>query len=96
MSGQNLHNSQNSVERRTDEAVSDTPKTDRFEYEQECNFDVPWEDRCRELERENNRLRADLQSVAECAYNNRSHQTMRDTAWTALNSVHSVNSVSQS
>lgn len=29
-----------------------TPRTDRLEYEQECNFEVAWEDECRRLERE--------------------------------------------
>ena len=29
-----------------------TPMTDAWEHEQECNFDVPWEDNCRQLERE--------------------------------------------
>lgn len=29
-----------------------TPRTDAWELEQECNFDVPWEDNCRQLERE--------------------------------------------
>jgi hypothetical protein len=33
-----------------------TPRTDRWEYEQECNFDVTWEDNCRLLERENKML----------------------------------------
>ena len=33
-----------------------TPRTDRWEYEQECNFDVAWEDNCRLLERENKML----------------------------------------
>jgi predicted nuclease with TOPRIM domain len=37
--------------------VSDTPKTDRWEWEQECNYDVPWEEHCRELERENAELK---------------------------------------
>ncbi len=36
--------------------MSDTPKTDRWKYEQECNYDVPWEDHCRELESGNNAL----------------------------------------
>ncbi len=31
---------------------SDTPRTDKLEYEQECNFDVGWEDHSRTLERE--------------------------------------------
>jgi hypothetical protein len=29
-----------------------TPRTDKWEYDQECNFDVPWEENCRTLERE--------------------------------------------
>lgn len=45
----------------SDSSASDTPRTDRWEYEQECNYDVPWEDHCRELERENGRLLAALQ-----------------------------------
>jgi hypothetical protein len=27
-----------------------TPRTDKLEYDQECNFDVPWEDECRKME----------------------------------------------
>jgi septal ring factor EnvC (AmiA/AmiB activator) len=29
-----------------------TPRTDKWEYEQECNYEVAWEDNCRQLERE--------------------------------------------
>jgi len=32
--------------------VSNTPRTDKWEYEQECNYEVAWEDNCRQLERE--------------------------------------------
>ena len=39
--------------------MSDTPRTDKWEREQECNFDFPWEDHCRTLERENVALRED-------------------------------------
>ena len=31
--------------------MSDTPRTDKLEYEQECNFEVSWEDHSRQLER---------------------------------------------
>lgn len=44
--------------------MSETPKTDRWEWEQECNYDVPWEEHCRELERENAALLDVLESMA--------------------------------
>ena len=34
-----------------------TPETDKLEYEQECNFEVAWEDHCRRLETERNEAR---------------------------------------
>ena len=40
-----------------------TPRTDKWEWEQECNFDVPWEDHCRTLERELAAAKAELQEV---------------------------------
>lgn len=44
---------------------SDTPETDRLEWDQECNYDVPWEDYCRRLERERNAARAWAESWRE-------------------------------
>lgn len=32
--------------------MSDTPRTDKLEFEQECNYEVSWEDHSRQLERE--------------------------------------------
>jgi hypothetical protein len=49
-------------------SASDTPITDRLEHEQECNFDVGWEDACRELERESTRLRKALKTVLASAH----------------------------
>ena len=34
-----------------------TPETDKLEYEQECNFEVAWEDHCRRLETERDEAR---------------------------------------
>jgi DNA repair exonuclease SbcCD ATPase subunit len=32
--------------------MSTTPRTDKWMHEQECNFDVPWEEHCQTLEAE--------------------------------------------
>lgn len=34
-----------------------TPETDKLEYEQECNYEVAWEDHCRRFETERNEAR---------------------------------------
>lgn len=41
-----------------------TPRTDRWEYEQECNYEVPWEDNCRTLETELGSAKEDVQKFA--------------------------------
>lgn len=59
---------------------SDTPRTDRWEYEQTCNFDVPWEDHCRTLERELGEAIKLIQSLAEdkCLFRNERDQLKAD------------------
>ena len=42
-----------------------TPRTDKWEYEQECNFDVSWEENCRELERETSALHKEIELLAD-------------------------------
>ncbi len=37
--------------------VTETPRTDKQEYDEACNFDVPWSDFARQLERECKALR---------------------------------------
>lgn len=44
-----------------------TPETDKLEYEQECNFDVSWEDHSRRLERQRDHLRKTLKMVLDSA-----------------------------
>jgi len=34
-----------------------TPETDELEYEQECNYQVAWEDHCRKFETDRNEAR---------------------------------------
>ena len=46
---------------------SDTPETDRLEYEQECNYEVCWEDHSRNLERERNKYLKALRLVLASA-----------------------------
>ncbi|GEM_PF-6584659 len=55
-------------------APSDTPETDRLEYDQECGFEVCWEEHSRKLERERNRLR---KTIADLAYLSQDRQTTR-------------------
>jgi len=40
--------------------TSDTPRTDKIEYEQEFNFEVDWEEHSRKLERELNEAKSQL------------------------------------
>ena len=56
-----------------------TPRTDKWEYEQECNYDVPWEENCRQLEREVLRLGAALNEQNERwgLYGNESQAALR-------------------
>ena len=46
---------------------SPTPETDMLEYEQECNFDVSWEDHSRKLEIQRDILRKTLEKVLSSA-----------------------------
>jgi predicted RNase H-like nuclease (RuvC/YqgF family) len=45
--------------------MSTTPRTDKWMHEQECNFDVPWEEHCQTLETELNACRKKLAQVTE-------------------------------
>jgi hypothetical protein len=42
-----------------------TPRTDKWEYEQECNYEVAWEDNCRQLERELGQAHDKIEELVE-------------------------------
>jgi hypothetical protein len=46
-------------------ASSDTPETDKLEYEQECNYEVCWEDHSRKLERQRNAAWKTLKEIRQ-------------------------------
>lgn len=49
----------------TNETKSETPRTDRWMWEAECNFDVPWEEHCATLETELNATKAENENRSE-------------------------------
>lgn len=62
-------------------SLTDTPETDRLEYEQECNFDVCWEDHARKLERQRDEARA---AIKMCESAMIGHVSPKHPVWKAI------------